>query len=95
MPQPAARLFELGLVNRICPPGEALATALALAEQIAGNAPLAVIAAKQVVTLSPDGTEAKAWALQQPILENLRKTADYREGIAAFAAKKQPQWQGK
>ena len=47
------------------------------------------------MTLSPDGTEAKAWALQQPILENLRKTADYREGIAAFAAKKPPQWQGK
>ncbi len=94
-PQPAARLFELGLVNRVCPPGEALATALAMAELIAGNAPLAVIAAKQVVTLSPGGAEAEAWALQQPILENLRQTADYREGIAAFAAKKPPQWQGK
>jgi acetyl-CoA C-acetyltransferase len=94
-PQSAARLFELGMVNRLCAPGAALATALVLANLIAANAPLAVAAAKQVVTTASTEGEAQAWALQQPVWEKLRASADYREGIAAFAAKRPPQWQGK
>jgi enoyl-CoA hydratase/carnithine racemase len=94
-PQTAARLFALGMVNQLCAPGAALATALALADSIAANAPLAVAAAKQIITAAAQEGEAKAWALQQPILEKLRASADYREGIAAFAEKRLPQWQGK
>jgi len=95
LPQSAKRLFELGMVNRLCPPGEALATALAMANSIAGNAPLAVTAAKRMVTLAAGEAEAEAWASQQPIVEKLRSSADYREGIAAFAEKRAPQWRGK
>jgi enoyl-CoA hydratase/carnithine racemase len=93
-PQSAERLFVLGMVNRLCAPGEALATALDLANVIAGNAPLAVTAAKAVITAALNAAEAPIWELQQPALENLRSSADYREGITAFAEKRTPQWQG-
>jgi enoyl-CoA hydratase len=94
-PQPAERLYDLGLVNRLCEPGEALAVAIELARTIAENAPLAVTGAKRVMTAALGVTEAEAWALQQPELERVRSSADYREGIAAFAEKRAPKWQGR
>ena len=93
-PQPAARLHALGLVNMLCAPGEALATALTLADSIAANAPLAVAAAKRVVQAVAASGESAGWARQQPEWEQLRASADYREGIAAFAEKRPPQWRG-
>ena len=48
-PLPAADAYRLGLVNKLTPSGEALAGALALAERIAANGPLAVAATKQIV----------------------------------------------
>jgi enoyl-CoA hydratase len=94
-PQPAERLYDLGLVNRLCEPGEALAVAIELAKTIAENAPLAVTGAKRVMTATLGVTEADAWALQQPELDRVRGSADYREGITAFAEKRTPKWQGR
>jgi enoyl-CoA hydratase/carnithine racemase len=48
-PLPAADAHRLGLVNKLTPSGGALAGALALAERIAANGPLAVAATKQIV----------------------------------------------
>jgi acetyl-CoA C-acetyltransferase len=94
-PQSAVRLFALGMVNRLCAPGTALATALTLADCIAANAPLAVAAAKLMVATASNAGEAEAWRAQQPVWEKLRASADYREGIAAFAERRPPHWQGK
>jgi acetyl-CoA C-acetyltransferase len=94
-PQAAARLFALGMVNRLCAPGSALATALDMAQIIAANAPLAVLAAKRIVTIAGADGEAQAWDSQRAVMETLRASADYREGIAAFAEKRPPHWQGK
>jgi len=94
-PQRAERLYGLGLINRLCEPGEALAVAFEVARTIAENAPLAVAAAKRVMTAALSVTEAEAWALQQPELDRVRGSADYREGIAAFAEKREPKWQGR
>jgi enoyl-CoA hydratase/carnithine racemase len=93
-PVAAERLHALGLVNRLSEPGAALAEALALAEMIAGNAPLAVAAAKRLMRGALTASEAESWVVQEGEAARLRASADYREGIAAFAEKRAPQWRG-
>jgi enoyl-CoA hydratase/carnithine racemase len=94
-PVAAERLYALGMINRLCAPGAALDGALDLARIIAENAPLAIAGAKRVMTTALTAAEPDAWAAQEPELERVRNSADYREGIAAFAQKRPPQWQGR
>lgn len=89
----AARAYELGLVNRVVPPGDVLATALDLAERIAANGPLGVAASKELVRLSAtDAARAeermKHW---QPLVF---ASADAQEGARAFVEKRPPVWTG-
>jgi enoyl-CoA hydratase len=89
----AKRAYELGLVNRITP-GAALDAALELAHTIAGNGPLAVKKSKQVMVQSAEWSEAEMWQKQNDTLGNLFMTNDAREGAAAFAEKRKPNWTG-
>ncbi|QCB49668.1 enoyl-CoA hydratase [Rhodococcus sp. PAMC28707] len=87
-----------GLVNRVVPQAEVLTTALALAETIAGGAPLAVQASKTVARGIVDGvvpSEAEGWALTEQALARLSTSADTMEGIMAFLEKRDPIWSGK
>jgi enoyl-CoA hydratase len=90
----AARAAELGIVNRLTEPGEALAGAMALAEQIATNGPLGVAAAKEVLALSADVPEAEAWDRQRPINAQIAESQDAKEGALAFVEKRAPVWTG-
>ncbi|MEV5496498.1 crotonase/enoyl-CoA hydratase family protein [Nonomuraea fuscirosea] len=91
---PAARLYELGLVNRITEPGAALEGALELARKIAANAPLALAATKQVVIESQDWSLAEMFGKQGAIVNPVFGSKDAMEGAAAFAEKRAPQWKG-
>ncbi|MCC5580128.1 crotonase/enoyl-CoA hydratase family protein [Microtetraspora sp. AC03309] len=91
---PAARLYELGLVNRVTPAGEALAGALELARTIAANAPLALAATKRVVVESADWSSGEMFAKQGEIVNPVLGSADAMEGAAAFAEKRSPNWTG-
>jgi enoyl-CoA hydratase len=91
---PAARLHAAGLVNRLVPPGEALAQARELAARIGRNAPLAVAATKRIVTESADWPQAEAFDRQGKIAAPVFTSADAIEGAAAFAAKRPPVWRG-
>jgi len=83
-----------GLVNRVVPADDLHATVTELAEQIARNAPLTVRACKAAVQLAaaggdrPDTTEVDALA------EACFRSEDYREGQAAFLAKRDPVFRG-
>jgi enoyl-CoA hydratase/carnithine racemase len=91
----AARAFSYGLLNRLVAPGEALATALALAESIAVNAPLAVqysLAAMRASIGQSDGT-GRAFVAER--LAALRGTEDFKEGPRAFVEKREPVWTGR
>jgi enoyl-CoA hydratase/carnithine racemase len=89
------RAYELGLVNRATEPGQALDTALELAEQIAQNAPLALKASKQIVSHAQDWDQETAWRNQDEIALPVMTSEDAREGATAFAEKRAPRWQGR
>jgi enoyl-CoA hydratase len=91
---PAARMAELGLVNRLTEPGEALATAKELALKIAENAPLALAATKRVIVESPDWPREEAFARQGEIITPVFVSKDATEGAASFAEKRKPVWTG-
>jgi enoyl-CoA hydratase len=90
----AARAAELGLVNRLVPDGTALDGAIALAEVIAANGPLAVAATKEIARSQADWTVAEGWHRQEAVYKPVFASADAREGAAAFAEKRAPVWRG-
>ena len=91
----AATAKELHLVSRVVPHDELLPTALALAEEIAANPPLAVqrIKAGLRVALDPDWDELGRWVSTS--LGELFRTEDHREGVAAFLEKRDPTYVGR
>lgn len=91
----AERYWQLGLVNRLTEPGEALQGALELAESVAAAAPVAVRASKGVVRNSLEWTDEESWEKQQPFVDSVLNSADYHEGLAAFAEKRRPVWKGR
>ena len=90
----AERFAELGLVNRLTEPGGALDAALALAQAIAANGPLAVAASKQVASQSGEWSLAEMFDRQAEITAPVFSSQDAREGAAAFAEKRAPVWKG-
>jgi enoyl-CoA hydratase len=91
----AERAQSLGLVNRLSGPGQALDEALKLAAVVAANGPLAVATSKRIVTESADWGREEMFDLQRPIAAPVFTSADAREGSAAFAEKRAPNWTGR
>ena len=89
----AARAAELGLVNRLVPDGTALDGALALAELVAANGPLAV-ASPRIALAQADWTVEEGWQRQAELFKPVFESADAREGATAFAEKRAPVWRG-
>ena len=94
-PIDAARAYELGLVNRVVPGNQVLDQAIALAERIAKNAPLAVRTSKDVMKRSRELSEEECWNLNSEAFGLIGRSADALEGAIAFAEKREPSWQGK
>ena len=94
-PSDADRAYELGLVNRVVPGDQVLDVAVALAERIAQNAPLAVRTSKDIMKRSRELTEADAWSASDEAFAAIGASADAMEGAVAFAEKRAPNWQGK
>lgn len=89
IPSEVAR--QWGLVNRITPPGAALAGAIELAEEVARNAPLALQATKELVARVGD-PDVAAVARQDELVELVVASDDAREGARAFSEKRPPVW---
>lgn len=91
----AERAHAHGLVNRLVEPGQALAAALQLAASVAANGPLAVATSKRIVSESADWSQSEMFERQKPIAAPVFTSADAREGSAAFAEKRAPNWTGR
>jgi enoyl-CoA hydratase/crotonobetainyl-CoA hydratase len=90
----AQRAYDLGLVNRVVAPGEALTVAHELAQQIAVNAPLAVRTSKWIADNSVDWPAAELFDRMQPKAQVIRDSKDAAEGAQAFVEKREPVWAG-
>lgn len=90
----AEQAFRFGLVNRLSEAGEALSVATHLAHLITKNAPLAVVASKEVVSRMPDWTSTEAFSQQFPIIDPIRRSKDAVEGSRAYIEKRPPVWLG-
>jgi E-phenylitaconyl-CoA hydratase len=91
----AGTALRSGLVSRILPLAELVPAALDLAARMAANAPLALLAAKEVARRARDMSLADAIRLEQTLLAALHATEDRAEGIAAFAEKRAPRFAGR
>ncbi|WP_372730815.1 crotonase/enoyl-CoA hydratase family protein [Novosphingobium sp.] len=90
----AQRAYEIGFINQITE-GPSLEAAKALAAKIAENGPLALMASKAIIRESHEWTEAEMWQKQTTYTMPVLTSQDAREGAAAFAEKRKPNWQGK
>jgi enoyl-CoA hydratase len=94
-PIDAERAYALGLVNKVVPADQLMAEAVALAERIAANAPLAVRYSKSVMKRAAEVSESDGWAINTEAVGVVFTSADAMEGPIAFAEKRPPKWQGK
>src|SRR5947207_7311035 len=91
----AERAADLGVVNRVAEPGQALDAALELAAAISKNGPLALIASKEVLVKQRDWDEHEFWTKQGEITGPVYGSEDAREGAIAFSEKRDPVWKGR
>jgi enoyl-CoA hydratase len=91
----AAEAYELGLVGRVVPDGQALAVARELAGQVAACAPLSVQAILRAYRETEVLPDAEAMAVQDKIGWEILATEDAKEGSRAFAEKRPPVYHGR
>jgi enoyl-CoA hydratase len=91
-PISAQRALELGLVNRVVPVEDVLDTAVALADRIGENSPIAVRISRQLVREAVDLDEAAAWKRNNELSLDVFSAGDAIEGATAFAEKRPPVW---
>ena len=84
----------IGLVNRVVDEDQALPTAIAMAQQIAKNAPIAVRHAKLALNAAEHADVTTGIEVEGNLFALLFATEDTREGLAAFAERRTPEFKG-
>lgn len=89
------RALDLGLVNEITEPGQALNQARQLAATIAANAPIAVQQSLQVIDALTSSDDERGWELTGTARRVIGESEDAKEGVQAFFEKRAPRWIGR
>jgi enoyl-CoA hydratase len=94
-PIDANRAYAIGFANRIAEPDALLESALDLARSITANAPLSVAAMKETVKLAGEMGRSAALRAARHAFDRAYRSLDAQEGPAAYAARREPRWQGR
>ncbi|MFF8284868.1 enoyl-CoA hydratase/isomerase family protein [Streptomyces albus] len=92
---PAAEAARLGLVNRVLPAGELAGTARDWAQRLATGPTRALALTKRLVNASLDTDRSAAFAAEAWAQEINMTTRDAREGVASFAQRRSPVFEGR
>ena len=93
-PLTGERAYALGLVNALTTPDELVSSAVELAHVIGANAPLSVLAAKELIDVASEVGQTQAVRHADAIYESVYRSDDALEGPRAFAERRSPQWKG-
>ena len=91
----AAEAERSGLVSRVVPTDQIVDEAVATAAKIAEKSPIAVMATKEAVNRSYETTLAEGVRFERRLFHALFATEDQKEGMEAFAEKRQAQFKGR
>jgi enoyl-CoA hydratase/carnithine racemase len=94
-PIPAVRATQFGLVNKVVPAAEVRSAALALAQDVCANAPVAVRESLAIARRAANLDEEALWELSRAASQRIRQTEDFAEGPRAFVEKRPPRWVGR
>ena len=94
-PISAEQALAIGLINRIVPQEELMPAAMALAERVAANGPLAVRAIKESVLRSLDVPARHAYYLEAFLASHVFASEDAKEGPLSFVEKRPPNFTGR
>lgn len=94
-PLPASRLYELGVISHLAAPDALEATATAVLERLAANAPLSLKAMKQLLLREMKFRDAIPHEDIDRLTDGVRHSADAKEGIAARLHKRPAKFQGR
>ncbi len=92
---PAAEALAMGAVDEVVAAGAARVRALELARTIAANSPVGLRNAKRAMRLGADVDLASGLEIEDACWRATAFSGDRREGVAAFAEKRTPNWPGR
>ncbi|MBU2177984.1 MAG: enoyl-CoA hydratase [Gammaproteobacteria bacterium] len=88
----AAKALQIGLVEEVVASGQALESALLLADKVAEQSPPAVASCKKLIQQGRSGTISAALPLERELFVGLFDTQDQVEGVSAFLQKRKANW---
>jgi enoyl-CoA hydratase/carnithine racemase len=89
------RAYQVGFVNVLTEPGQAVAGALGLAQRISANAPGPVQACLAAVNGLERSSDDAGWEATQTVTTAIVGSADLTEGMTAFFERRPPVWTGR
>lgn len=90
----AQEALAMGLVNRVVAPDDVVPTAMALAERMARNGPLAMRKAKEAMSRASGRTLEEAFEIENDCIKVLLRSDDAKEGSRAFMDRREPRFTG-